>query len=132
MDHVTGIFIAIRSRDFTNYWTFERVSRCRSPGFERACTRVINADTRLTFINAVFARSFRKILLTSTLYIHTHTYIYTIAREHAIYQRQWHRITISINLLFCPLCRHFIYLHKNISLPFESRTHLIPTFDSNI
>lgn len=67
---MTGIFIAIRSRDFTNYWTFERVSRCRSQGFERACTRVINADTRLTFINAVFARSFRKIPLTSTLYIY--------------------------------------------------------------
>lgn len=35
-------------------------------GFEPV--HVINADTRLTFINAAFARSFRKIPLTSTVY----------------------------------------------------------------
>ena len=63
MAHVTGIFIALRSRDFANYWTFERVSRCRS---RLEPVRVINADTRLTFINAGISNYCRETSLTNT------------------------------------------------------------------
>lgn len=63
MAHVTRIFIALRSRDFANYWTFERVSRCRS---RLEPVRVINADTRLTFINAGISNYSRQIPLTNT------------------------------------------------------------------
>lgn len=62
MAHVTGIFIALRSRDFANYWTFERVSRCRS---RLEPVRVINADTRLTFINAGISNYSGQIPLTN-------------------------------------------------------------------
>lgn len=44
---MNGIFIALRSSDSVNYWTFVSLALIASPA---AC--VINADTRLTFINA--------------------------------------------------------------------------------